>query len=165
MTPLVKSVRIRCSQGLPDIDIVDTPGINDPIASRCRETNDLLKQCDAVLMLSLASQFMDSTDADFFHNRVPAEGISRRLLIGSKFDNALIGESKTYAGNLQEAKDSIKEKLVNHVRDMISRSQGSGEDGSLAIEEDDIVFCICNVCDLGYQTNHAVERRRTSYLR
>ena len=140
MTPLVKSVRIRCSQGLPDIDIVDTPGINDPIASRCRETNDLLKQCDAVLMLSLASQFMDSTDADFFHNRVPAEGISRRLLIGSKFDNALIGESKTYAGNLQEAKDSIKEKLVNHVRDMISRSQGSGEDGSLAIEEDDIVF-------------------------
>ena len=140
MTPLVKSVTIRCSQGLPDIDIVDTPGINDPIASRCRETNNLLKQCDAVLLMSLASQFMDSTDADFFHNRVPAEGISRRLLIGSKFDNALIGESKAYAGNLQEAKDSIEGKLVNQARDMISRSQGRGEDSSLTIEEGDLVF-------------------------
>ncbi len=140
MTPLVKSVTIRCSQGLPDIDIIDTPGINDPIASRSRETKNLLKHCDAVLLLSLASQFMDSTDADFFHNRVPAEGIRRRLLIGSKFDNALIGESKAYAGDLQEAKDSIEEKLVNHTRDMISRSQGRGEDSSLTIEEDDIVF-------------------------
>ena len=140
MTPLVKSVTIQCSQGLPAIDIVDTPGINDPIASRCRETDNLLKRCDAVLLLSLASQFMDSTDADFFHNRVPAEGIRRRLLIGSKFDNALIGESKAYAGDLQEAKDSIEGKLVNHVRDMISRSQGRGEGSSLTIEEDDIVF-------------------------
>ena len=138
MTPLVKSVTIRCSQGLPDIDIVDTPGINDPIASRSRETNNLLKQCDAVLLLSLASQFMDSTDADFFHNRVPAEGISRRLLIGSKFDSALIDVSKDYAGDLQEAKNSTEENLVNQAKDVIS--QDRGEDSSLAIEEDDIVF-------------------------
>ena len=138
MTPLVKSVTIRCSQGLPDIDIIDTPGINDPIASRCRETNNLLKQCDAVLLLSSAPQFMDSTDADFFHDQVPAEGISRRLLIGSKFDSALIDEYKSYAGDLQEAMDSIKENLLNRAENVIS--QDRGEDDSLAIEEDDIVF-------------------------
>ncbi len=147
MTPLVKSVTIRCSQGLPDIDIVDTPGINDPIASRCRETNNLLKQCDAVLLLSSASQFMDSTDADFFHNQVPAEGISRRLLIGSKFDSALIDVSKDYAGDLQKAKDSTEEDLVDQAKDVIGLKQDRSEDGSMAIEEDDIVFvsAICAI--------------------
>ena len=145
MTPLVKSVTIRCSQGFPDIDIVDTPGINDPIASRCRETNNLLKSCDAVLLLSSASQFMDSTDTDFFHNRVPAEGIRRRLLIGSKFDSALIDESMSYAGDLQEAMDSIEESLLNLAKDVISRDH-SGDD-SLAIKEDDIFFvsAMCSI--------------------
>ena len=138
MTPLVKSVKIRCSQGLPDIDIVDTPGINDPIASRCRETDNLLKQCDAVLLLSLASSFMDSPDADFFIKQVPAEGISRRLLIGSKFDNTLIEEYRRYAGDLQEAMDSIEEKLLNLAKNKIS--QDRGEDDSPVIKEDDIFF-------------------------
>ena len=147
MTPLVKSVTILCSQGLPDMDIVDTPGINDPIASRCRETDNLLKQCDAVLLLSLASQFMDSTDADFFHNRVPAEGISRRLLIGSKFDSALIDVSKDHEGDLQEAIGFTEENLVNQAKDVISLRQGRGEDGSLAIEEDDIVF-VSAMCEI-----------------
>ena len=140
MTPLVKSVTIRCSQGLPDIDIVDTPGINDPIASRSRETNNLLKQCDAVLLLSSAPQFMDSTDSDFFHNQVPAEGISRRLLIGSKFDSALIDVSKDYAGDLQKAMDFTEENLVNQAKDVIGPNQDRSEDGSMAIEEDDIIF-------------------------
>ncbi len=145
MTPLVKSVTIRCSQGFPDIDIVDTPGINDPIASRCRETNNLLKSCDAVLLLSSASQFMDSTDTDFFHNRVPAEGIRRRLLIGSKFDSALIDESMSYAGDLREAIDSIEESLLNLAKNVISQDY-SGDD-SLAIEEDDIFFvsAMCSI--------------------
>ena len=147
MTPLVKSVTIRCSQGLPDIDIVDTPGINDPIASRSRETNNLLKQCDAVLLLSVASQFMDSTDADFFHNRVPAEGISRRLLIGSKFDSALIDVSKDHEGDLQEAINFTEENLVNQAKDVIGLRQGHGEDVSLAIEEDDIVF-VSTMCEI-----------------
>ena len=140
MTPLVKSVTIRCGQGLPDVDVADTPGINDPIVSRCRETDNLLKQADAVLLLSSAPQFMDSTDAEFFHKRVPAEGISRRLLIGSKFDSALVDVWMDHAGDLQGAKDSTKNKLVNQARKKTNPDQDGGEDGSLAIEKDHIVF-------------------------
>ena len=91
LTPLVKSVTIRCSQGIPDLDIVDTPGINDPIASRSREAQKLLSKCDAVLLLSYAGQFMDKTDAQFLLKRVREEGIKRRLLIGSKFDQRIGG--------------------------------------------------------------------------
>ena len=161
MTPLVKSVTIRCNQGLPDIDIVDTPGINDPIASRSRETNNLLKQCDAVLLLSSASQFMDSTDADFFHKQVPAEGISRRLLIGSKFDSALIDVSKDYVGDLQKAMDFTEEDLVNQAKDVIGLKQDRSEDGSMAIEEDGIVFvsAICAILATKPVTQWSEEER------
>ena len=141
LTPLVKSVSIRCGQGIPDLDIVDTPGINDPIVSRSRKAKKLLGQCDVVLLLSYAGQFMDSVDAEFFQDRIPQEGATQRLrqlLIGSKFDSALIDESKKYRGDLQEGVSKLKQSLVEHAKDTIERI---GEaDRSLAIQENDILF-------------------------
>ena len=138
LTPLVKSVTIRCSQGLPDLDIVDTPGINDPIRSRSQQTEKLLSKCDAVLMLSYAGQFMNQEDAVFLLDRVPHEGIRRRLLIGSKFDSALIDVSKKYRGDLEEAKSALKETLREHATNMVVQSQD--EDHTIAIKDKDILF-------------------------
>ena len=138
LTPLAKSVTIRCSQGLPDLDIVDTPGINDPIRSRSQQTEKLLSKCDAVLMLSYAGQFMNQEDAVFLLHRVPQEGIRRRLLIGSKFDSALIDESKKYRGDLEEANSALKETLREHAINMVVQSQD--EDHTLAIKDNDILF-------------------------
>ena len=138
LTPLVKSVTIRCSQGLPDLDIVDTPGINDPIRSRSQQTEKLLSKCDAVLMLSYAGQFMNQEDAAFLLHRVPQEGIRRRLLIGSKFDSALIDESKKYRGDLQDARDKIPQALIATAMNVVEQFQA--EDRSLAINHNDILF-------------------------
>ena len=141
LTPLVKSVTIRCGQGIPDLDIVDTPGINDPIVSRSRETKKLLGQCDAVLLLSYAGQFMDSVDAKFFQDRIPQQETTQRLrqlLIGSKFDSALIDESKKYRGDLQEGLEKLKQSLVGHAQDTIKRIDGANR--SLTIRENDILF-------------------------
>lgn len=110
-TPWVKSVTIRCGEGVPDLDIVDTPGLNDPVISRVRETRKLLAKCDAVLLLSYAGQFMDSSDIQLLTETLPDEGIRRRVVIGSKFDSALLDEARTYRGNLQEAADDIEKKL------------------------------------------------------
>lgn len=103
MTPLVKSVTIRSSQGMADLDIVDTPGINDPIASRSRQAMQMLGPCDAVLMLSYAGQFMGEQDVKFFKGRIPSEGIEHCLVIGSKFDSALVDVSRDHRGRLDEA--------------------------------------------------------------
>ena len=138
LTPLVKSVTIRCSQGLPDLDIVDTPGINDPIRSRSQQTEKLLSKCDAVLMLSYAGQFMNQEDAVFLLDRVPQEGIRRRLLIGSKFDSALIDESKKYGGDLQEANDRVQQSLIASAMNVVEQYQD--EDRSLALSHNDILF-------------------------
>ena len=138
LTPLVKSVTIRCSQGLPDLDMVDTPGINDPIRSRSQQTEKLLSKCDAVLMLSYAGQFMNQEDAVFLLDRAPQEGIRRRLLIGSKFDSALIDESKKYRGDLQDARDKIPQALIAAAMNVVEQFQA--EDRSLAINHSDILF-------------------------
>ena len=137
-TPLVKSITIRCDQGVPDLDIIDTPGINDPIVSRSRETKKLLGQCDAVLLLSYAAQFINSEDADFFQERIPKEGISRCLLIGSKFDSVLIDASKKHRGNLQEAMETVLYDLADHAKDTLEQS--SDKDRSLVIKQEDILF-------------------------
>ena len=112
LTPLVKSVTIRSSQGVPDLDIVDTPGINDPIASRSRQADKMLSRCDAVLMLSYAGQFMDKPDVAFFKRRIPQEGIRHRVVLGSKFDSALVDVARDHRGLLDEAKEDTERRLT-----------------------------------------------------
>ena len=137
LTPLVKSVTIRCGQGVPDLDIVDTPGINDPIGSRSRQAEKLLVSCDAVLLLSYSGQFMDNVDVQFFEQRLPEEGISHRLIIGSKFDSALIDVATKYRGDLQSAKDDTEQHLKHHAADAIEQlSDHESED----MAADEIIF-------------------------
>lgn len=138
LTPLVKSVTVRCGRGIPELDIVDTPGINDPITSRSREARKLLARCDAVLMLSYAGQFMDSEDAAFFANRIPAEGITRQILLASKFDSALVDVSRDHGGDLQIALDGTRNRLVQHAMRALKQVRGDG--GGIDVSEEDILF-------------------------
>lgn len=124
LTPWVKSVTIRCGEGVPDLDIVDTPGLNDPVISRVRETRKLLAKCDAVLLLSYAGQFMDSSDIQLLTETLPDEGIGRCVVIGSKFDSALVDEARTYRGDLIEAVDDIEKKL----REQATKSERPDDD-------------------------------------
>ena len=120
LTPLVKSVTIRCADGVPDLDIVDTPGINDPIGSRSRRAEKMLVDCDAVLLLSYAGQFMESPDVKFFEEKLPQEGICSRLIIGSKFDSALIDEARRFQGDLQRAQDHTKPSLESRALQLLT---------------------------------------------
>ena len=121
LTPLVKSVAIRCAQGVPDLDIVDTPGINDPIGSRSRRAEKMLVDCDAVLLLSYTGQFMDDVDVKFFERKLPEEGISNRLIIGSKFDSALIDVARDAQGDLQIARSDTERRLESHASEAVRR--------------------------------------------
>jgi len=121
LTPLVKSVTIRCNQGIPDLDIVDTPGMNDPIVSRTRQTKRLLVRCDAVLLLSYAVQFMSEDDMDFLKTVLPQEGIKRRRVIASKFDIALTGAAQDEGeGDLRRAYDETQESIERSAIERLS---------------------------------------------
>ena len=166
LAPLVKSVTIRCGEGMPYLDIVDTPGLNDPIASRVSATRKLLAKCDAVLLLSYAGQFMDSSDVELLGRTLPQEGIRRRVVIGSKFDSALVDEARTYRNDLQTAAVNIEKRLRDHAATKSKRTDG--DDGRL-FNDSDVVFVSAMCAVLGAKRDvsrwHAAERDAFDVLR
>lgn len=92
-TPVVSSTEITLnSPNLEGISVLDTPGLNDPIVSRSKLTNDRLGQCDVVFLLSMSSQFLDEQDIRLLAQALPERGIKRKVLIGAKFDSAILDE-------------------------------------------------------------------------
>jgi GTPase SAR1 family protein len=90
-TPIVKNTEIKLNNELlKNAEIIDTPGLNDPIISRGRTTMDFLVKCDIVFFLSYTGQFLTKEQIDFLSNILPGESVNRAVLIGSKFDSGIL---------------------------------------------------------------------------
>lgn len=90
-TPIVKYTEIQLNdESLKGIEVIDTPGLNDPILSRSRTTQNFLKNCDAVFLLSYAGQFLGDEDIRFLTKNLPNDGIRYAVIIGSKFDSGIL---------------------------------------------------------------------------
>lgn len=66
--------------------IVDTPGVNDPIVSRQRQTERFLQEAHAVFMLTRADTFLPDADINFMNAHINREGVSKILLVANKLD-------------------------------------------------------------------------------
>ncbi|GAA7709645.1 hypothetical protein JP0157_12220 [Helicobacter pylori] len=76
--PYTKAVQISLNNhNLKDLEIIDTPGVNDPIVSREECTKALLKECDVVFVISPSNQFLTDSDMDLFDRVSNKEGIQR----------------------------------------------------------------------------------------
>lgn len=116
-TPIVKSTKVFITnEVLKTIEVVDTPGINDPIISRGQRTREYLGKCDVVFLLSYAGQFMDSVDVELLTQNIPDKGIVNVVLVGSKFDSVLQGIG---AGNLSQSLAVANRKLNDHAKNTI----------------------------------------------
>lgn len=90
-TPLVKHIELGLkNEFLKGFEIIDTPGLNDPILSRSDTTKNFLMNCDLVFLLSYSGQFLNSEDINFIANTLPSESIQHAVLVGSKFDSAIL---------------------------------------------------------------------------
>jgi len=113
-TPIVKSSSLALNlPGLKDIEVVDTPGMNDPIISRGRRTQEFLGQCDVVLLLSHSGQFLDSQDMLLLAQNIPNKGIKDIILIGALFDSALLDVYQNY-DSIQQVLPLLTQKLNEH---------------------------------------------------
>ncbi len=89
-TSVVKSLYIYINdERLKDVRIVDTPGVNDPIASRESRTHQFLHSCHGVFFLSSASRFFDSKDMSFMNTRIGNKGVGTVVFLASKYDSVL----------------------------------------------------------------------------
>ncbi|AFI01198.1 GTPase [Helicobacter pylori] len=94
-TPYTNAVQISLNNpNLKNLEIIDTPGVNDPIVSREARTKALLKECDVVFVISPSNQFLTDSDMDLFDRVSKKEGIQRVYFVASQADSAVCTPSE-----------------------------------------------------------------------
>lgn len=132
-TPIVRSVTLYLNN--PDFEglsIVDTPGLNDPIASRTMRTKEFMEVCDVVFFLSQSSSFLDKSDWNLLSSQLPQKGVKKLVLIASKYDSGIRdilrkkdGDDKTFGSNkgetdkIPEACNILEKKLKNSAKKQV----------------------------------------------
>ena len=124
---ITKSVKIYYpKEYLKGVEIVDTPGFNDPIVSREERTKDFLRRADAVLLMLYAGRPFDATDREIIFKNLSQCGIGKVVIGINKYDIPLQNgdteeEIRNYVTNeIKEAcrasnDESLKEMLKNEV--------------------------------------------------
>ena len=84
---ITKAVRIYYPKDyLKGVEIVDTPGFNDPIVSREERTKEFLHKADVVLLMLYAGRPFDATDRSILFKNVGQCGVGRVLIGINKYD-------------------------------------------------------------------------------
>lgn len=127
-TPIVKAVTLYLNkEEFKGLSIVDTPGLNDPIASRTIRTKEFMEVCDVVFFLSQSGSFLDKSDWILLSSQLPQKGVKKLVLVASKYDSGIrdilrvqddddiFGDDNT-ADNIPKACKIIKKKLKKRAK-------------------------------------------------
>lgn len=118
--PYTKAVRISLNNpNLKDLEVIDTPGVNDPIASREERTKALLKDCDVVFITSPSNQFLTESDMSLFDRVSHKEGLQEIYFVASQADSAALSMSEVEKSRqhlptaLENAQKALSSQLNN----------------------------------------------------
>ena len=131
-TPIVKAVTLYLNkEEFKGLSIVDTPGLNDPIASRTIRTKKFMEVCDVVFFLSQSGSFLDKSDWILLSSQLPQKGVKKLVLIASKYDSGIrdilrvqddddiFGEDENTADNIPKACKIIKKKIKKRAKSKV----------------------------------------------
>lgn len=124
--PYTKAVQISLNNpNLKDLEVIDTPGVNDPIASREEHTKALLKDCDVVFIVSPSGQFLTDSDMSLFDRVSNKEGLQEIYFVASQADSAVFSMSEVEKSNqhlptaLENAQKTLSSQLNNIMEALI----------------------------------------------
>ncbi len=124
--PYTKAVRISLNNpNLKDLEVIDTPGVNDPIASREECTKALLKDCDVVFIVSPSGQFLTDSDMSLFDRVSHKEGLQEIYFVASQADSAVGSSSVVEKSNqhlptaFENAQKALSSQLNNIMEKLI----------------------------------------------
>ena len=147
--PFTKSITLRLdNEFLKDVQIIDTPGLNDPVPSRSARTIEFLDKCDGVIVLLQASHLLSISDT-WLLDRLTNKGSTARLFfVASKADDALMGDE--YKGDLNSAFDRLENALNSQLESVLKARLNTQKDIlQRALREQIIIsscisLCICS---------------------
>lgn len=122
--PYTKAVQISLNNpNLKDLEVIDTPGINDPIASREERTKALLKDCDVVFIVSPSNQFLTDSDMDLFDRVSNKEGLQEIYFVASQADSAVLSMSEVEKSNqhLPTALENAQKALSSQLNSIMGK--------------------------------------------
>ncbi|MBM0608478.1 dynamin family protein [Helicobacter pylori] len=122
--PCTKAVQISLNNpNLKDLEVIDTPGVNDPIASREERTKALLKDCDVVFIISPSGQFLTDSDMDLFDRVSHKEGLQEIYFVASQADSAVLSMSEVEKFNqhLPTAFENAQKALSSQLNNIMGK--------------------------------------------
>jgi len=120
-TALVEATELQLPRlELKGFEVVDTPGMNDPVASRTQKTREFMARCDVVFFLSRCGQFLDQSDMELLAGQLPNKGVKRLILVACQFDSAILDDGYDRA-SLAETEANLKTRLSRHAGAQLER--------------------------------------------
>lgn len=131
-TALVKMIRLYLPlQELQGYNIIDTPGMNDPVISRTQRTREEMANSDVVFFLSRASNFLDASDVDLITSQLPEAGVKRLVIMAGQYDSA-INQDGYDRDSLAITEANIQKRQLEHSKkilaQMIEKKRKIGQD-------------------------------------
>lgn len=117
---ITKAVKIYYPKDyLKGVEIVDTPGMNDPIVSREERTKEFLAKADVVLMMLYAGRPFDAKDRTILFEDVQKCGVGKVVIGINKYD-------------IPYGNGETEEKIKKYVEDQIKEASKESGDEILA---------------------------------
>ncbi|WP_458700945.1 dynamin family protein [Sulfurospirillum sp. 1307] len=109
---LVKSVELYTDLKFVEngVEIVDTPGLDDPVIQREEITKNYLLECDLMIHLMNVNQSATQKDVEFIIDSLLYQNVARLLIVITRIDTV---SSEELNEVIEYTKNSIKNKLIS----------------------------------------------------
>lgn len=128
-TPFTKCLSLYLPlPALQGVDVVDTPGVNDPIRSREERTMEELHNCDVVFVVSPSGQFLNRQDLELMGRLTYKDGVREVFLVASQIDGQLFGsERDKHNGHLPDVLQGLRQTLTGQAGSTLAALPGGNE--------------------------------------
>ena len=132
-----------------NIELIDTPGLDDTERFRVRLTEDLVKEVDAILFLTQAGASYSQSDKEFIVRQLRQRQIKHLQIIATKIDetyDAKVHDARendedppTFEEFCRKEEDRIRTEVKKTLDELLTSNQVSDEDGYYFLEQLDSV--------------------------
>lgn len=145
---ITKAVRIYYpKEYLKGVEIVDTPGMNDPIVSREERTKEFLKKADVVLMMLYAGRPFDGKDRAILFEDVKKCGPGKVIIGINKYDIPYMNG---------DSEDTIRQYVVDEINKQCK--QYKDDTISLLVQEREPILLSANMALLSQLPMEKINR-------
>lgn len=132
-----------------NIELIDTPGLNDTERFRVRLTEDLVKEVDAILFLTTSGASYSQEDKDFIVRQLRQRQIKHLQIIATKIDatyEAIVHDAKenddeppSFAEFCRKEEERIRAEVRKTLDELLQSNQLSDDEGYYYMDQLDAV--------------------------